>query len=182
MADEIIKGADTADTTDTTDNTTVTTDTPQTETVDVQAQAQKIADAMVAKKLKAMPTKDELKAFKDWQEAQKTPEQKENEELLKLKQEAESYKAKAMAYENEKTVIKSGVSTDFAEFVAYQAGKSVTDEVDFGTALKAYLVANPQYTKEQTQPFKSGLPQGQGQTKVGGVEEAFLKKNPNLKI
>ena len=40
--------------------------------VDIEAKAQKIADAMVAKKMKGMPTKEELKAFKDWQESQKT--------------------------------------------------------------------------------------------------------------
>ena len=47
--------------------------------VDIKAEAQKIADAMLAKKMKGMPTKEELKEFKDWQESQKTAEQKQAE-------------------------------------------------------------------------------------------------------
>lgn len=147
---------------------------------DLQAEAQKIADAMVAKKLKGMPTKEELKAFRDWQEQQKTPEQKENEELARVKREAEEYKSKAQTYERERAVIKSGVAPEFAEYVAFAAGKRVDDNIDFDTALAAYLKENSQY-KGEAPPVRTGLPQGPGAKALDGVEAAFYERNPELK-
>ena len=43
--------------------------------MDVKSEAQRIADAMVAKKLKNMPSKEELAAFRKWQDEQKTEAQ-----------------------------------------------------------------------------------------------------------
>lgn len=43
---------------------------------DVKSEAQKIADAMLAKKMKNMPSKEELAAFRKWQDDQKTEAQR----------------------------------------------------------------------------------------------------------
>lgn len=40
--------------------------------MDVKSEAQKIADAMVAKKLKGMPSKEELAEYRKWKDEQKT--------------------------------------------------------------------------------------------------------------
>lgn len=149
----------------------------------LQAEAQKMADAIVAKKLKSMgmPSKEDAAAFKEWLEKQKTPEQKESEELARLKREAEEYKAKATAYENEKAVIGAGVPAEFAEFVAYKVGQKVTEDTDFDTALKAFVKDNPQY-KGQTAPRKTGLSLGGGSgEQLDDVEKAFFSRNPDLK-
>lgn len=50
-------------------------DEPKTGT-DVKSEAQKIADAMLAKKMKNMPSKEELAAFRKWQDDQKTEAQR----------------------------------------------------------------------------------------------------------
>lgn len=145
-------------------------DPPAEPSVDPQAEAQKIADAIVAKKLKGMPSKEELKAFREWQEQQKSPEQKENEELAKVKREAEEYKAKAQAYEHERAVIKAGVAPEYAEFIAFAVGKQLDDDTDFDVALTAYLKENPQY-KGPPAPAKTGLPHGKGSTETTLADE-----------
>lgn len=138
---------------------------------DLQAEAQKIADAIVAKKLKGMPSKEDLKAFREWQEQQKTPEQKEeSEELAKAKREAEKYKAQAQAYERERAAVKAGVSPEYAEFVAFAAGRQVDDDTDFDTALAAYLKENPQY-KGSAAPTKTGMSQGKSGTEASLADE-----------
>lgn len=123
--------------------TTTTEETP--ETVDVQKEAEKIANAIVARKLKDMPSKDEVKAFKTWKESQKTEQQKIDEEIQALREQSDSYKSELTAYKHEKATLKAGVSAEFAEFVAHQAGKKADENTDFDTALTEYLTANPQY-------------------------------------
>lgn len=144
---------------------------------DVAAQAQQIADAIVAKKLKGMPTKEELGAFRVWQAQQKPPEDpaaKAQAEVVKLQE-------KVAAYERKEQVASAGVSPTYAEFVAFEAGKGVTDGVDFSAALKAYLEKNPQYNAA-AKPAAWGMPQGGAAGAPDGVEAAFAKLNPGLKI
>lgn len=106
--------------------------------VDVKAEAQKIADAMVAKKMKGMPSKEELKAFKEWQESQKTAEQKQTEK------ETEYQKAliKNTELENENKVFKAGVEKDSVDYVAFKVSKM---EGDFEENLTKFLKENPKY-------------------------------------
>ena len=146
-------------------------------TADVAAQAQQIADAIVAKKLKGMPTKEELAAFKAWQAQQKPPE----DPAAKAQAEVAKLQEKVAAYERKEQVASAGVNPAYAEFVAFEAGKGVTDGVDFSTALKAYLEKNPQY-KVASKPAAWGMPQGGAAGAPDGVEAAFAKLNPGLKI
>ena len=105
-----------------------------------QEDAQKMADAIVAKKLKGMPTKEELKAYNDWKESQKTEEQKKadieaentrrNQELSNTKKELAVYKA--------------GVNADEADFVVYKVSKM---DGEFEENLEKFLKDNPKYLK-----------------------------------
>lgn len=144
---------------------------------DVAAQAQKMADAIVAKKLQGMPTKEELAAFKAWQAQQKPPE----DPAAKAQAEVAKLQEKVAAYERKEQVASAGVNPAYAEFVAFEAGKGVTDGVDFSAALKTYLEKNPQY-KAAAKPAAWGMPQGGVPVSQDGVEAAFAKLNPGLKI
>ncbi|MDL2293203.1 hypothetical protein LJC60_01075 [Ruminococcaceae bacterium OttesenSCG-928-D13] len=147
---------------------------------DPKAEAQKMADAIVAKKMKGMPSKEDLAAFKEWKESQKTPEQKESEEVQRLRQEAQEAAAKVMAYERKDSVIGSGVSPTYADFVAFEVGKLVTDDTDFAAALAGYVKANPQF-KGQPAPQRTQLPHGGSVDQMDEVEKAFYAINPDLK-
>lgn len=93
---------------------------------------------MVAKKMKGMPSKEELKAFKDWQESQKTAEQKQSEK------EAEHQKTllRNAELENENKVFKAGVEKDSVDYVTYKVSKM---DGDFDENLKKYLKDNPKF-------------------------------------
>ena len=106
--------------------------------IDVKAEAQKIADAMVAKKMKNMPSKEELKAFKDWQESQKTAEQKQAEkdaEYQKTLNELNTLK-------QTNAILSAGVNKDDADYVLFKVGKM---EGEFEENLAKFLKDNPKY-------------------------------------
>lgn len=117
---------------------TQTTNQNEGEEVDVKAEAQKIADKMVARKMKGMPSKEELKAFKEWQETQKTAEQKQAEK------ETEYQKAllRNTELENENKVFKAGVEKDNVDYVAFKVSKM---EGEFEENLTKFLKDNPKY-------------------------------------
>ncbi len=146
--------------------------------VDVKAEAQKIADAMVAKKMKGMPSKEELKAFKDWQETQKTEAQKQAEketEYQKTLSEKES-----LAQENQ--VLRAGVNSDDVDYVVFKVSKM---EGEFEENLEKFLKDNPKYLgKEQEQENKqtsNGLQtQKQSNQSESGVTAILKAKHPEL--
>lgn len=115
-------------------------------TVDVKAEAQKIADAMVAKKMKGMPSKEELRAFKEWQEAQKTVEQKQAEK----QEEYQKVLLKNTELENENKVFKAGVEKESVDYVAFKVAKM---EGEFEENLKKFLKDNPKYLASNETKF-----------------------------
>lgn len=141
-----------------------------------QEEAQKMADAIVAKKLKGMPTKEEVQEYKEWKEAQKTEEQKRAERDAQSALQAKELEDT----KKELAVYKRGVNSDEAEFVAYKVSKM---EGDFETNLDAFLKENPKYlggTKEEPQGA-TGLPTERIQSKTGSGVEAILKaKHPEV--
>lgn len=145
--------------------------------VDVKAEAQKIADAMVAKKMKGMPSKEELKAFKEWQEKQKTAEQKQAEKETEY-QKTLSEK-KSLAQEN--LVLKAGVNIDDVDYVVFKVSKK---EGDFEENLKEFLEENPKYIKKQDQEEEEQKATGTQVKTINSSETgvmAILKaKHPEL--
>lgn len=99
---------------------------------------------MLAKEKKKMPSKEELKAFKEWQETQKTAEQKQ------AGKETEYQKTliRNTELENENKVFKAGVEKDSVDYVAFKVSKM---EGDFEENLKKFLKDNPKYL-ENSEP------------------------------
>lgn len=148
---------------------------------EVQKKAESIARSLVAKKLKeaGFTKKGDLDAFKKWQESQMTPEQKESAALLAAQEQANEYKAKLDALERREAVRAAGVSPDYVDFVAFEAGKSVDDVTDFGAALKKYIGENAQFTAQPT-PKNTQLPICKATAPVSDVERHFFDRNPQL--
>ena len=144
--------------------------------IDVKAEAQKIADAMVAKKMKGMPSKEELKAFKDWQESQKTAEQKQAEkdaEYQKTLNELNTLK-------QTNAVLGAGVNKDDADYVLFKVSKM---EGEFDENLAKFLKDNPKYLKqelEQTEPKATGAPVRTISSKNDGVLGILASKHPEI--
>ena len=136
--------------------------------IDVKAEAQKIADAMFAKKMKGMPSKEELKAFKDWQESQKTAEQKQQEEIIKMQNLQSDNNFKTQMLE----IMKNGLSYDEAEFVQFKLSKM---NGDFEENLETYLKNNKTEDKEEKKTTTTGFSQN-NTNKVVNEDKAYLDK------
>ena len=133
------------------------------------------AEAMLKRELaKKLPKKEEMDAFKAWQESQKTEAEKREEE----RKAAEAAKAENESLKNELKVIRSGVSGKDSDYVLFKVSKM---EGDFDDNLKKFLAENPEYTEGERQK-STGLKTQRGKdTAISGVEAAFYAKNPHLK-
>ncbi len=144
-----------------------------------QEEAQKMADAIVAKKLKGMPSKEEIKAFNEWKESQKTEEQK------KADAEAENTRKEKELSDTKKelAVYKAGVSADEADFVVFKVSKM---DGDFEENLENFLKDNPKYLKNaetnnnQQQQTTGVHTQKMEQKGANGVASILKNKYPNL--
>ena len=146
--------------------------------IDVKAEAQKIADAMVAKKMKNMPSKEELKAFKEWQESQKTAEQKQAEK------EAEYQKTlnELNILKQTNAILESGVNKDDADYVLFKVSKM---EGEFDENLAKFLKDNPKYLEKeltQTEPKATGTSVRTINSKNDGVLGILASKHPEMKF
>lgn len=143
--------------------------------IDIKAEAQKIADAMVAKKMKNMPSKEELKAFKDWQESQKTAEQKQAEK------EAEYQKTlnELNTLKQTNAILEAGVNKDDADYVLFKVSKM---EGEFDENLAKFLQDNPKYLKQELiqEPKATGAPVRTISSKSDGVLGILASKHPEI--
>ena len=95
-----------------------------------------------AKVLKGMPTKEELKAFKEWQENQKTAEQKQAEKETEY-QRALTEKESVL---QENKILRAGVNADDVDYVVFKVSKM---EGKFDDNLAEFLENNPKYFKKE---------------------------------
>lgn len=123
-----------------------------------QEELNAIIETRLAKAKKDMPSKEELQAYNEWKQTQKT-EQEKNEDLMN------QLKTNNGTLTNENTKLKaqiqimnSNVKKEFVKFVTSEVLSMTNDEVDLVTALKSYKKDNPQYfgdtviKKTQTSP------------------------------
>lgn len=158
-------------TVETTEEPTVTDGNADAE-ADINARAQKIADAMVAKKLKNMPSKEELAEFKAYKESQKTEAERVAESLksaedIKSKAEATMIRANAMICAS-----KEGIKPDYIEDAIILAMAKVTDDVSIEDAIKEVASKNIGW-KLDSNP-QSKLPD-KGSNPALGVNEDLTK-------
>lgn len=149
------------------DNKEKTVVTPTTNTQENGGQEQKtftqeelntIIETRLAKAKKDMPSKEELQAYNEWKQNQKT-EQEKNEELMnKLKTDNGTLTNENAKLKAQIQIMNSNVKKEFVKFVTSEVLAMVSDEVDLVTALKSYKKDNPQYfgdtviKKTQTSP------------------------------
>lgn len=161
----------------TTENTETQTAEQNVEKTFTQSEFKEALDKEVARKTRNIPSKEELKAFNEWKESQKTEAEKQNETL----KENETLKARIVELENQSVVANAGVDSKFQKFILSEVSQM---EGDFEDNLKDYLKENPQYlqTKETVETPKTT---GVAVTKINenadtGVSAILKAKHPEL--
>ena len=146
-----------------------------------QDEVNDLIKARLERERKGQPTKDELAAFRAWQDEQKTAEQKQEEAVKAQADRADAAEKKAAALEAKLLAASKGVSPEAADDVVALASLKVSEETPLETAIDEVLKKYPQFTGTSA-PRTTGVPAGSGGAAVSGVEAAFRAKNPNIKF
>ena len=158
-----------------TDSNTEVTGAEPVKTTESKNFTQEEVNAMLAKERKKMPSKEDLKAFNEWKESQKT----ETEKSLEKDKKIETLEKQLAYAENKSVVANAGVDSKFQKFVLSEVSEM---EGDFEDNLKDYLKDNPQFlTKVETteEPKDTGVPVSKVKTGEDGGVIAILKaKHP----
>lgn len=164
--------------TQTEEKTEATVTEPVKKTEDVKTFTQDEVNAMMAKERSKMPSKEDMKAFNEWKESQKTEAEKQTEraqEFAKLQAEKDSLEQLTKIYD-------AGVTgKDNVEFIQFKVSKM---EGDFDENLKSYLDEHPKYLQKET---KDDEPQTTGASvkKISnnaddGVTAILKAKHPDI--
>lgn len=130
---------------------------------------QEEVNAIMAKERNKMPGEEELKAFNEWKEAQKTAEEKQKEELIRVQNLEANSNSQSQIIE----IMKKGVDYDTAEFIQFKLNKM---DGDFETNLETYLANNKLTNKEEKKITTTGFSQGQSNNAVVDEGKAYLDK------
>lgn len=148
----------------------------QTEKTFTQEELNKIVQDRIEKEKKKMPSKEELKAFKDWQESQKTVEQKQAEkdaEYQKTLNELNTLK-------QTNAVLKAGVNKDDVDYVLFKVSKM---EGEFEENLTKFLKDNPKYKESEPEVQKAtGTQVKKINSQNDGVLGILASKHPEIKF
>lgn len=121
---------------------------------------------------KGMPSKEELDAFNEWKESQKTEQEKQQENLNKI---SNLEKDKTALYQ-ENLILKKGVKPEDVDYIQFKVAKM---DGDFEENLDSYLADNSKFTKPEvkatgTQTHTTSV------EKENGVMEILKAKHPDL--
>jgi hypothetical protein len=145
-------------------------------------------DALIKSRLerekKGMPTKEELKAFKAYQDSQKTAEQLAADKLAAIEAEKSDAVKKSAVLEAKVTAFSKGVKAEAVEDVIALAMSKVSDDTDIGAAIDIVVKKYPSFCGAAADKgITTGVNfSGADNTNVDGVTAAFLAKNPGMKI
>ncbi|WP_291649921.1 hypothetical protein [Clostridium sp.] len=164
-------GADTGNE-ETSETKTDTKETTQEEKTFTQADVDKLIQERIAREKKNQLSKEELKAYNEWKESQKTEEEKKNEALTNAEKARIAAEEKATALEAKVTCLSKGVIATSVDDVVILAKAMVTDELNIEQAIDKVLEKYPSFKGEQQQQednkgFKvgAGVEQTKGNTK-----------------
>ena len=163
--------ADSEPVTQTDENTEVTGAEPvaKTDEAKVKTFTQEEVNALEMKWKKKMPSKEELEAFNNWKESQKT----ETEKTKEIIDENNELKSKLSIYENLDKVENAGVDKKFAKFVLSEISGTDGEIEDL---VKDYLKDNPQFLTSKEEPKKSTGFSQNNTSQVKSEEQAYLDK------
>ena len=122
--------------------------TPETEQAE-KTFTQKELDEIVKQRLdrakKDMPSKDELKAFREWKDSQKTAEQKAAEQLAEVAAARDSAEREKSRLEIKVSCLSKGVPADAADDVIALAERFIDDDTTIEKAVEKVLEKYPSF-------------------------------------
>lgn len=146
----------------------------QAEKTFTQEELNKIVQERLDKEKKKMPSKEDLKAFKDWKESQKTAEEKQAEK------EAEYQKTlnELNTLKQTNAVLEAGVNKDDVDYVLFKVSKM---EGDFDENLTKFLKDNPKYKESEPEGQKAtGTQVKKINSQNDGVLGILASKHPEI--
>jgi len=120
------------------------TEQQQEEKTFTQAELDKQIGERLKRERSKMPHKEDLEAFKEWKKSQQT----EQEKIAEERKQADKIRTELQQLKNERAVLKSGVNSDYADFISFKVSQM---EGDFQDNLEGFLKDNPQFSKTPSQ-------------------------------
>lgn len=147
---------------ETTETKTATEETTQKEKTFTQADVDKLIQERVARERKNQLSKEELKAYQEWKESQKTEEEKKNEALTNAEKAKLAAEERANNLEAKVTCLSKGVVATSVDDVVILAKAMVTEEVTIEQAIDKVLQKYPSFKGAQQQEEQKGFVIGAG--------------------
>ena len=158
--------------------------TPTTNTSENGGQEQKtftqeelntIVETRLAKAKKDMPSKEELKKYNEWKEAQIT----EQEKMAEKETEYQKVLAEKEQIINENKILKSGVNAEDTDYVLFKVTKM---EGDFEENLSKFLKDNPRFLNKTVPSKATGVETRttSQSNEDDGVMAISKSKHPNI--
>ena len=160
-------GADTSNV-DTKETETDTKDTTPEEKTFTQTDVDKLIQERITREKKNQLSKDELKAYNDWKESQKTEEEKKNEALTNAEKARLAAEERANSLEAKVTCLSKGVIATSVDDVVILAKAMVTEEITIDKAIDKVLEKYPSFKGEQQQEENKGFKVGAGAEQTKG--------------
>lgn len=110
-----------------------------------QDDVDKLIQERIARERKNQLSKEELKAYNEWKESQKTEEEKKNEALTNAEKARIVAEEKATALEAKVTCLSKGVNANSVDDVVILAKAIVSDEVTMEQAIDKVLKKYPSF-------------------------------------
>ena len=132
---------------------------------------------------KNQPTKEELAAFRRWQDEQKSDEERHADEIKKAQDDKAAAELRAADFEAKYTALSKGVRADTVEDVIALARVKVSEDITLDKAIDEVLKKYPQFIGSGEVPkpkITTGVPSTGGANNMSGVEKRFYEKNPQL--
>ena len=125
---------------------------------------QKELDEIVKQRLdrakKDMPTKDELKAFHEWRDSQKTAEQKAADDIAAANSAKEAAEREKQSLEIKVACLSKGVPADSAEDVIALAARRADDNTSIEKAVDKVLEKYPAFLGKPPKKVTTGVRTG----------------------
>ena len=161
-----------------------TSEPEQTAKTFTQAELDAIVKQRLERQAKGQPSKEEMEAFRKWQDSQKTAEQLSQEKISAAENGRADAEKKLAAAEAKCCAYSKGVTAEAVDDVIALAMAKVSDDMPIEKAIDAVISKDPSFCSAKSAPqgVTTGVSFGNGGKQPSGVEAAFLAKNPNIKI
>ncbi len=144
-----------------------------------QAEVENIVKSRLDRERKGMPSKDELAAFKKWQEEQKTAEEKHADAIKAEQQKTTNAELRASEYEAKYVAVTKGVKPEAVEDVIALAKAKVSDDVTLEQAIDSIVAKYPAFSANSSQPSVTTGVKTNNNT-VNTEDDVLLKKSMGL--